>query len=67
MQIEKSNQIIQGTRSSKLRRYAMRDNPNLPQLIVQAKIYEVTEIQINEMENQNKCESVNRTKQTTIY
>lgn len=38
----------------------MRDSPNLQQLIAQAKIYEVTEIQINQMENKNKCEPVNR-------
>lgn len=59
---EIKSQIIQGTTSSKLRRYAMRDSPNLQQLIAQAKIYEVTEIQINQMENKNKCEPVNRIK-----
>lgn len=59
---EIKSQIIQGTTYSKLRRYAMRDNPNLQQLIAQAKIYEVTEVQINQMENKNTGESVNRNK-----
>lgn len=59
---EIKSQIIQGTTCPKLRRYAMRDNPSLQQLITQAKIYEVTEIQIKQMENQNNGESVNRMK-----
>lgn len=55
---EIKSQIIQGTVSTKLRRYAMTENPTLPNLLAQAKVYEITEAQVNQMEGNR--ETVNK-------
>ncbi|CAG9768515.1 unnamed protein product [Ceutorhynchus assimilis] len=59
---EVKSQIIQGTTSTKLRRYALTENLSLNQLIAQGKAYEATKVQLNEMENNVLAENVNRVK-----
>ncbi|CAG9760242.1 unnamed protein product [Ceutorhynchus assimilis] len=44
------SQIIQRTSCSKLRCYAMTDKPTLAQLLAQAKVYEVTEVQVHQID-----------------
>lgn len=57
---EIKSQIIQGTTSTRLRRYALKENPTLEQLIKEVKANEATDIQLKRIESSDKENKQNK-------